>query len=48
VLEFESMEQARRWYESPEYQQAVPLRQRSSTSSLLLVEGLPLPAAQPS
>ena len=47
VLEFENMEQARRWYESAEYQQAIPLRQRSSTSSLLLVEGLPVPAAPP-
>jgi uncharacterized protein (DUF1330 family) len=47
VLEFETMDQARAWYESAAYQQAIPLRQRASTSSLLLVEGLPVPAASP-
>ena len=41
VIEFESMEQAKRWYESQEYGQAMPLRQRSATTNLLLVEGLP-------
>ena len=46
VLEFESMEQARRWYESQEYGQALPLRHQSATTDFLLVEGLPVPAPQ--
>ena len=41
VLEFPSAEQARRWYASGEYRQALPLRQRSANTSLLVVEGLP-------
>jgi uncharacterized protein (DUF1330 family) len=40
VIEFESMEQAKRWYASPEYGKLVAARQRASESSLLLVEGV--------
>jgi len=40
VLEFDSVETARRWYESPEYQEAQAVRQAASTSSFLLVEGV--------
>jgi uncharacterized protein (DUF1330 family) len=40
VLEFPSVEQARAWHESEEYQEARELRQRLSTGSLLLVEGV--------
>lgn len=39
VLEFPSVAQARSWYESPEYQALVPIRQSASKSSLLIVEG---------
>lgn len=39
VLEFADAEAARRWYESPEYTEARAVRQRSSTSSLLFVDG---------
>ena len=46
VLEFESMEQAKRWYESEEYQRALALRLRSAKTNFLLVEGLPVPAPQ--
>jgi uncharacterized protein (DUF1330 family) len=41
VVEFESMEQARRWYASPEYARIIPMRQRAANASLILVEGLP-------
>ena len=40
VLEFPSVEQARAWYESDVYREAKALRQRYSTGSLLLVEGV--------
>jgi len=40
VVEFPSMEQARRWYRSPEYAPLLALRLKSSRSKLLLVEGV--------
>jgi uncharacterized protein (DUF1330 family) len=40
VVEFESMEQARRWYASPEYAKTIPLRQQAANASLILVEGV--------
>jgi uncharacterized protein (DUF1330 family) len=43
VVEFESMEQARRWYTSPEYAKAVSMRQQAANSSLILVEGVSHP-----
>jgi len=33
VLEFPSVEQARAWYDSPTYQQALPLRQAAATAT---------------
>ena len=39
VVEFESMEQARRWYASPEYAKTIPVRQQAANASLILVEG---------
>jgi uncharacterized protein (DUF1330 family) len=47
VVEFESLEQAKRWYASPEYARTIPLRQRAAESSLILVEGLPTASAAP-
>jgi len=41
VLEFASMEQARKWYHSPEYAPALALRLKAARSRLLLVEGAP-------
>ncbi len=41
VVEFESLEQARRWYASPEYARSIPLRQRAANASVILVAGLP-------
>jgi uncharacterized protein (DUF1330 family) len=40
VLEFASMEQARKWYDSPEYAPALAIRARAATSKLIFVEGL--------
>ena len=40
VLEFDSFEQAKRWYESEEYQALVAIRQRCAATDLVLVEGL--------
>jgi uncharacterized protein (DUF1330 family) len=40
VLEFASMEQALKWYRSPEYAPLIKLRQKASRSKLTLVEGL--------
>jgi uncharacterized protein (DUF1330 family) len=39
VLEFEGAEQARRWYESPEYGVAMPLRHKAANSRVVIVEG---------
>jgi uncharacterized protein (DUF1330 family) len=39
VLEFPSLEQARKWYSSPEYAPLIALRQRASKGKLILVEG---------
>lgn len=39
VLEFESLERARNWYNSPEYRNARQLRFETATSVAILVEG---------
>ena len=39
VLEFESVQAARIFYDSPEYQAIIPARQANSDSSLFIVEG---------
>lgn len=40
ILEFPSMEQARRWYDSAEYAHAREVRQANSISRLFIVEGV--------
>ena len=40
LLEFPSMDAARGWYNSPEYQAILPARLDSSTANFLLVEGV--------
>lgn len=47
VLEFETVEQAKRWYTSPEYAPTIPLRQQSAESSVILVEGMSIPWSSP-
>lgn len=39
VLEFPSMEQAQKWYGSPEYAPLIKLRQKASKGRLIIVEG---------
>jgi uncharacterized protein (DUF1330 family) len=39
VIEFPSLEQARAWYDSPDYQDLKALRQRSARSTLLFIDG---------
>lgn len=41
ILEFESVEAARAWYESPEYQQVMPLRQAAADCNAAIVSGMP-------
>jgi uncharacterized protein (DUF1330 family) len=40
VIEFESFDQAKRWYNSPEYQAALPGRFRTAVSKVLIVQGV--------
>lgn len=39
VVEFPSMAQAQKWYDSPEYAPLIQLRQKASKGKLILVEG---------
>ena len=39
VLEFPSLEQALKWYRSPEYKPLIALRQRGARGKLVAVEG---------
>lgn len=41
VLEFPSFAQAKGWYESPEYRDALAIRESCATGTLILVEGMP-------
>ena len=45
LLEFPSMEVARRWWTSESYQQAAALRRATSVGELVLLEGLDVPIA---
>ena len=40
IVEWDSIEQAKRWYESDEYKAVSDLRRRSAKTDLVLVEGL--------
>jgi uncharacterized protein (DUF1330 family) len=40
VLEFPSVEDARRWYESPDYAPALALRLKAASSRVVIVEGV--------
>jgi uncharacterized protein (DUF1330 family) len=39
VMEFDDVEAARGWYESPAYREAIPLRRGASTTDIILVAG---------
>jgi len=39
VLEFPSLEQAQKWYRSPEYAPLITLRQKGAKARLILAEG---------
>jgi len=39
VVEFPSMAQAQKWYDSPEYAPLIKLRQKASRGRLVIVEG---------
>lgn len=39
ILEFADLDTAKRWYDSPEYQEVLPIRLRASRSHAMLVEG---------
>ena len=40
ILEFESVERARQWWDSPEYRPARALRQATAHTSMVVVEGV--------
>ncbi len=40
LLEFESLERAKEWYNSPEYQEAIAAREGAATFHMLALEGL--------
>ena len=40
VLEFPDADAARRWYHSPEYQEAKAIREGAAIGSFILVEGV--------
>ena len=39
VLEFDSIDQARGWYSSPEYQEALKIRKSASRGLVIIAEG---------
>ena len=47
IVEFESMEKARAFSDSPEYAPAKAARHRASVSSVLVVDGATPPGARP-
>ena len=40
ILQFESLEQARRWHDSAEYAPARALRRETATSNMVVIEGV--------
>ncbi len=41
VLEFPSLEQAKRWYDSEQYREPKAMRLRAGRTNLVIVDGLP-------
>jgi uncharacterized protein (DUF1330 family) len=46
MIEFDSVEKAQAWYHSPAYQKLMPIRHKSATSRVYIVEGSVTPPAQ--
>ncbi len=44
VLEFESVEAARAWYESPEYEKVKPLRHAAAVTNAVILTGFEMPS----
>ena len=40
ICEFDSLERARQWYESPEYRPAMAIRKKTSDASIIVVDGI--------
>ncbi|MEM7293091.1 MAG: DUF1330 domain-containing protein [Pseudomonadota bacterium] len=40
ILEFESVDRARAWHDSPEYAEALALRKATTNSRMMVVEGV--------
>jgi uncharacterized protein (DUF1330 family) len=40
LVEFPSLEKAQQWYESPEYAEIIPLRQRAIDANIVMVRSL--------
>lgn len=40
IIEFESLDQAKRYYHSPEYQAALKLREGAATAEIVAIEGV--------
>jgi uncharacterized protein (DUF1330 family) len=40
ILEFENIDAAKRWYESPEYTEAKTVRQKYAETTMFVVEGV--------
>ena len=45
ILEFASVDAARAWYESADYQAAIPLRQGAADGNVVIVSGFEMPGA---
>jgi uncharacterized protein (DUF1330 family) len=43
ILEFDSVEAAREWYRSSEYQETIPLRQAAGDADVVLLSGFEMP-----
>ncbi len=40
VIAFDSLQDANRWYASPEYSKLIPLRQKAATTRVMIVDGM--------
>jgi uncharacterized protein (DUF1330 family) len=41
IIEFDSMDKARDWYNLPDYQKLAPIRHKASKTTLFIAEGVP-------